>query len=162
MPMQATTTTPLFAAELTPNRALGKRGSWLLAGLGASMVLLPILTVLADLPWLPIIGVMLADGVAIGITLFLSLRLGKKREHVTVWADQIEWSVTDATGGKVLRRFNPKTVRLLLTRDADEKTTSIRLRSGKDAVEVGAFLAPDDKSSFARALGTALRKARAA
>ena len=50
----------------------------------------------------------------------------------------------------------------MLDRDADEKTVAMRLRSGKDELEIGTFLNSDDKSSFAKALGTALRKARAA
>ncbi|UJW84355.1 DUF2244 domain-containing protein [Devosia sp. SL43] len=162
MPMQATTTTPLFSAQLTPHRSLGKRGGMLLFGLGTSLAVLPGLAVVAELPWLPVIGLMLADIVAIGLTLFLSLRTGRRREQITVWSDQIEWTATNAKGTKVLRRFDPRTVRLQLDRDADEKTTTIRLRNGKDELEVGAFLAADDKSSFAKALGTALRKARAA
>ncbi|WP_240231273.1 DUF2244 domain-containing protein [Devosia lacusdianchii] len=161
MPMQATTTTPLFAAELTPNRSLGSRGVWVVVGLCALFAALPTLIFLSLGAW-PIVGFMALDVVAIAVALYVSLRRGKRREHVTVWADQLEWAAIDAKGGKTLRRFNPKTVRLVLDRDADEKTVALRLRHGKDELEVGSFLNPDDKSSFAKALGTALRKARLA
>ena len=60
----------------------------------------------------------------------------------------------------MLRRFAPKTVRLIVVRDENEKTIAVRLRSGKEELELGAFLSPEDRSSFARAFGTALRKAR--
>lgn len=159
MPMQATTTTPLFAAELTPHRSLGARGGWTVLALGSVLALLPALAVLSVELWL-IIGLMGLDVAAIAIALFVALRRGRRREQITIWTDQLEWTATDAKGGRVLRRFNPKTVRLLLDRDADEKTIALRLRHGKDELEVGAFLNADDKSSFAKALGTALRKAR--
>lgn len=160
MPMQATTTTPLFAAELTPHRSLGTRGGWIVAGLCVVLAALPTLAFASLGAWL-IVGLMAIDVVAIVVALYVCLRQGKRREHVVVWADQIEWTATDAKGDRSLRRFDPRTVRLLLERDGDEKTTTIRLRHGKDDLEVGAFLNTDDKSSFAKALGTALRKARA-
>lgn len=151
---------PLFAAELTPHRSLSARGGWIVVGLGALLTLLPALALLSVDLW-AIIGLMSLDLAAIATTLYASLRRGKRREQITVWTDQLEWTATDARGGKVLRRFNPKTVRLVLDRDADEKTMALRLRHGRDELEVGAFLHSDDKSSFAKALGTALRKARA-
>ena len=162
MPMQATTTTPLFAAELTPHRAIGTPGAWTLLGLGGLFATLAVLALVSPLP-LPVVAALMAVvALSIGLSLFLSLRRGKKRERITIWSDQIEWAATDAKGDKLLRRFNPKTVRLVLDRDADEKTTTIHLRHGKDDLEVGTFLSADDKSSFAKALGTALRKARLA
>ena len=161
MPMQATTTTPLFAAELTPHRSLGPRGVALVASLCVLFAALPGLAFIALGAW-PIIAMMALTAMGIVAALYFSLRQGKRREQVTVWADQLEWTATDANGAKTLRRFNPKTVRLLLDRDADEKTIALRLRHGKDELEVGTFLNPDDKSSFAKALGTALRKARQA
>lgn len=160
MPMQATTTTPLFAAELKPHRTLGAGGGWIVIGLFALFAALPGLAFLSMDTW-PIVGFMGLDVLAIAVALYISMRRGKRREQITVWADQLEWTATDAKGGKTLRRFNPKTVRLLLDRDADEKTLAMRLRHGKDELEVGAFLNADDKSSLAKALGTALRKARA-
>jgi uncharacterized membrane protein len=159
--MQATTTTPLFSAELTPHRSLGPRGVTIVTSLCLVFAALPGLSMISLGLW-PIAGLMTMAALATGLALFLSMRQGKRREQVTVWADQMEWVATDANGARTLRRFNPKTLRLVLERDHDEKTTAIRVRSGKDELEIGTFLNTDDKSSFAKALGTALRKARAA
>ncbi len=161
MPMQATTTTPLFSAQLTPNRSLGPRGVALVTSLCILFAMLPGLAMLSVDFW-PIASLMLLTTVATGAALYLSLRQGKRREQITVWPDQLEWVATDVNGARTLRRFDPKAVRLLLDRDPDEKTTAIRIRSGKDELEIGTFLNSDDKSSFAKALGTALRKARMA
>jgi uncharacterized membrane protein len=48
----------------------------------------------------------------------------------------------------------------VLTRDENERTTAMYLTHGSERIEIGAFMAVNDKSSFARAFGQALRKAR--
>lgn len=160
MPMQATTTSPLFAAELTPHRALGRGGRRLVAALVILLVLSPLLLVLSGSIW-AMAGFVALDGVAIALTFYFSARRGKRREIVRMWSDQLEIASIDAKGDRVLRRFEPRLVRLVLERDDNEKTLALRLRSGREDLEIGAFLNSDDKASFAKAFGTALRKARA-
>lgn len=160
MPMQATTTTPLFAAELTPNRSLSRRSANLLVVLTVLLTTLASMMLLETGIWF-ILGAMALDLVAIGVVLFSTLRRSRQRELVTLWTDGLEVLVTDGAGEKTLRRFDPKSVRLLLERDSNEKTTAIRLRAEAEQVEIASFLSLDDRSTFARAFGTALRKARA-
>jgi uncharacterized membrane protein len=160
MPMQATTTTPLFAAALKPDRSPRLVGGWVafaLAGIATTplAILIP--------------GVLLPAAAAFGIAgaglAALSVRQSRQRrmaQQVTLWADQLEIATIDRQGVRLLRRFDPKTVRLVLDRDENEKAIRMRLRSGKDEFELGAFLKPEDRSSLARAFGTALRRARQA
>ena len=160
MPMQATTTTPLFAAALKPDRSPRLLGGWVafaLAGLATTplAVLVP--------------GVLLPAAAAFGIggatLITLSLRQSRQSrvaQQVTLWADQLEITSSDHKGARSLRRFDPKTVRLLLDRDDNEKAVRMRLRAGKEEFELGAFLKPEDRSSFAKAFGSALRRARQA
>lgn len=159
MPMQATTTTPLFAADLTPNRALGTGGIWLVIGLVLLGFTAPGLLLLS-VGVLPVALVLGLTASCLAASLYLTLRRGKRHERITVWPEQVEWQVTDNAGAITLRRFDPKTARLMLTRDAYEKTVAVRLRDATGGVELGSFLSPEDKSSFAKALGTALRRAR--
>src|SRR5688572_17200994 len=116
MPMQATTTTPLFSAQLTPHRSLGTRGVTVVTSLCLLFAALPGLSMVSLGLW-PIAGLMVLTALAVGVALYLSLRQGKRREQLTVWADQVEWVATDVNGARTLRRFNPKTVRLILDRD---------------------------------------------
>ncbi|GLQ12258.1 membrane protein [Devosia yakushimensis] len=160
MPMQATTTSPLFAAELTPHRALGRGGKRLVAALLVLLILSPLLLVLSGSFW-AMAGFAALDGVAIALTFYFSSRQGKRREIVRMWSDQLEIASVDAKGDRVLRRFEPRLVRLVLERDDNERTLALRLRAGREDIEIGAFLNSDDKASFAKAFGTALRKARA-
>lgn len=158
MPMQATTTTPLFSAVLKPDRSPRIVGGWVALAF-AGLLATPFVVLVPDAA-LPI-GVALISGIA-GMSL-LSARQSRRRRHgeqVTLWPDQLEVSISDGKGSNTLRRFNPNTVRLVLTRDDDEKTTAVHLRAGKETLEIAGLLSTDDKSSFAKALGTALRRAR--
>ena len=158
MAMQTTTTTPLFSAALRPDRSLRAAGGWV--GLGVAAVVAAPLVVAVPAFAIPAgLGFAL---MAAGLIVFgrRQARKGRITQQVTLWRDQLEIATTEASGARTLRRFDPKTVRLLLDRDENEKTQALRLRSGKDSVEIGAFLSADDKSSFAKAFGSALRKAR--
>lgn len=158
MPMQATTTQPLFAATLRPERSLRSAGGWL-ALVIAGIVGTPLLVAVPEflLPGLSAYG--LAGG---GLVLFgiRQARRGQAYEKVTVWTDQLEIVSVEANGARTLRRFDPKTVRLRLERDENERTLGLVLVADKDEKALGSFLSTDEKSSFAKAFGRALRQAR--
>lgn len=160
MPMQATTTAPLFAAELTPHRSLSPRGMRIVIALVAALAALPGIIFFSMGAW-PVVGFMGLDVLAIAWAMSVSMRKGRARQVVTLWAERLAVLSVDGKGAEALRNFNPHTVRLLVDRDFNERTTALRLRSGRDEVELGAFLSLDERSSFAKAFGTALRKARA-
>lgn len=87
-------------------------------------------------------------------------RRSRRTEQITVWPDQIEVVTSGRGQERQMRRLDPKKVRLLLDRDENERTTAMYLKHGDERIEIGAFLAINDKSSFARAFGQAVRKAR--
>ena len=159
MPMQtSTTTSPLFSATLRPDRSLRLAGGWI--GLGVAGLLgLPFLVAVPEFLLPGILGFSIATGGLAAISM-RQARRSKLVEQITVWPDQIE-VVTSAKGQeKQMRRLDPKKVRLLLDRDENERTTAMYLNHGDERIEIGAFLAVNDKSSFARAFGQAVRKAR--
>jgi uncharacterized membrane protein len=158
--MQATTTTPLFSAALSPDRSPRVVGGWVAYALAAVMA--TPLAVLAPEVLLPALAAFGIGGA--GMTA-LSVRQSRQRrltQQVTLWTDQLEVAISNHKGERVLHRFDTKSVRLVLDRDANERAVRLRLRSGKDELELGAFLKPEDRSSFAKAFGTALRRARQA
>lgn len=159
MPMQATTTAPLFAAELTPHRSLSPRGMRIVIALVAGLAALPGIIFFSLGAW-PVVGFMGLDVLAIAWALSVSMRKGRARQRVTLWAERLTVVSTDPKGVDATRNFHPRTVRLLVHRDFNERTTALRLRSAQGEVELGAFLSLDERSSFAKAFGSALRKAR--
>jgi uncharacterized membrane protein len=150
---------PLFAATLTPHRSLTRRGlRWVIAitAIGASI---PGMIFFSLGAW-PIVGFMGVDVLAVWWALSASMRDGKRYEKVTLWPDQLELKRVSGRGREELLSFDPVLVKLVIDRDYNESTTGIHLRSGDTDTEIGAFLNGDDKASFAKAFGTALKKAR--
>ncbi|HTM79023.1 MAG TPA: DUF2244 domain-containing protein [Devosia sp.] len=108
----------------------------------------------------PIVAFMLLTVAAVAGALRLALLREKRSQQVTLWTDRLELVAIDAKGGKVRTQFTPKAVRLVIDRDFNERTTALWLRTATGETEIGAFLNQDEKSSLAKAFGTALRKAR--
>ena len=159
MPMQtSTTTSPLFSATLRPDRSLRAAGGWI--GLAAAGLLgLPFLVAVPEFLVPGVLGFAIAAG---GLTAFSVRQARRSRisEQITVWPDQIEVVTSGRGQDKQMRRLDPKAVRLVLTRDEDERTIAVHLNHGNERIEIAALLAVNDKSSFARAFGQALRRAR--
>jgi uncharacterized membrane protein len=150
---------PLFAATLTPNRSLSRRGlRWVIA-VTAVAASIPGMIFFSLGAW-PIVGFMGLDVLAVWWALSASMREGRQMERVTLWPDELELKRVTPSGKEELYRFDPFLVRLVIDRDFNERTTGLRLRSRDGDTAIGAFLNGDDKASFAKAFGTALRKAR--
>ena len=150
---------PLFAATLTPHRSLSRHGlRWVVAtmAVGASI---PGMIFFSLGAW-PIVGFLGLDVLAVWWALSASMRDGRRIEKVTLWPDELEFMRVSAGGREELVRFNPLFVKLVIDRDFNERTTGLHLRTRDADVELGAFLNADEKASFAKAFGTALKRAR--
>jgi uncharacterized membrane protein len=158
MPIQTTTTKPLFSAALKPDNTLQLTGAWasyVVAGIVGGPLAITIESLTLPIAAAGIVGFLVLTG--------LTIRQSQRKrliERVTLWPDELEISAVDETGTRRLTRFDPKDVRLVLSRDHDEKAQALHLRMGSQVVELGRYLSADDKSSFAKAFGTALRQAR--
>lgn len=160
MPMQATTTQPLFSATLRPDRTLRAAGGWVSLVI-AGIVATPFLIAVPEFLLPGLAGFALS---ALGLVIFglRQARRSRLAQRITLWTDQLEVLTLGPGQNRVLRRFRPQDVRLVLQRDENERTTALHLTHGGETIELGGFLANDDKSSFARAFGQALRRARRA
>jgi uncharacterized membrane protein len=161
MPKMTTQTQarPLFAAKLTPHRSFGRRGYRLVVALTVIAASIPAIIFWSMGAW-PIFGFMGLDVALLAWALWASQKDGKRYEQVTLWPDQLELKQFDGSGKETLSRFNPAFVKFVVDRDYNERTTGLHLRTRDRDVVLGAFLNADEKSSFAKAFGTALRQAR--
>ena len=150
---------PLFAATLTPHRSLSRRGARIVIALAAVLATIPGVLFFSLGAW-PIIGFMGFDVLLVWWALSASMRSGRQYEVVTLWPDQLEVKQVTAKGREQLTRFNPFFVKLVIDRDFNERTTALHLRTRDSDMVIGAFLNPDDKASFAKVFGSALKKAR--
>lgn len=150
---------PLFAATLRPHRSLSRRGlRWVIAvvAIAASIPGMVFSTLGA---W-PVVGFMGLDVLAVWWALSASMRDGRQFETVTLWPSQLELKRVTGSGREEILTFDPLTTRLVIDRDFNERTTGLHLRTPDADTAVGAFLNGDDKASFAKAFGTALKRAR--
>lgn len=150
---------PLFAALLTPHRSLGVTGIRRVVAIYAVLAAIPGLYFFFTGAW-PIIGFLGLDALALWWALSASLKSGKAFEEVTLWRDELEIRHVTARGRERRHAFNPFWVRLNVDRDFEDRVTRLVLRMRSEELEIGAFLNPDDKESFATVFGQALSKAR--
>lgn len=150
---------PLFAATLTPHRSLTRRGYRYVIALFCVLATIPGIVFFSLGAW-PIVGFLGLDLIAIGWALSASMKSGKQFEEVTLWPDELEVKQVAPSGKVELTRFNPFFVKLVIDRDFNERTTALHLRTRDSDLVIGAFLNPDDKASFAKVFGSALKKAR--
>ena len=150
---------PLFAAKLTPHRSMGRKGFRVLIVLTVVSLTFPAIVFFSLGAW-PIVGFLGLDIALVVWALSASQRDGLRYEEVTLWPDQLELKQVDGKGQETLTRFNPYFVKLVIDRDFNERTTGLHLRTGEKDIVLGAFLNQDEKASFAKAFGTALKRAR--
>lgn len=150
---------PLFSARLRPHNTLSPRGRRAVVLLIVALAAIPGIVFLMIGAW-PVLGFMGLDVVLAWWALSHATRHGKRCEQITLWREQLEVLQTSPKGEQSKLQFSPASVRLLVTRDFEERTTSLSLRSDGREVEIGAFMHPADKASFAKEFGRALRKAR--
>ena len=87
-------------------------------------------------------------------------RAAQAYEDVKVTAFELLVAKVSAKGQRAEWRFNPAFVRLEREEDEEFGTLRLALVSRGKSVEVAAFLGPDEKADFARALTQALAEAR--
>ena len=151
---------PIFAATLTPHRSLSPTGKRVVIGLVAALALVPGIVFYIAGAW-PVVGFMGLDVLAIWIALTVSTRTGKQQEIVSLWPGALEVKKIDAKGSEQLLSFAPETIRFVIDRDFNERVQALWIRERDGRVQLGAFLSAEEKLSFSKAFGAALRKARA-
>lgn len=145
----------VFAAELFPHRSLGRKGfRILMVSAGCACLFYGGLFVSKG-AW-PISLFLGADFLLLCGAFRLSYRAGRVREEVTVSRTDVSIRKVLPSGRSVEQRFNPFWLRFFV-----ERTPGIGIRSmhvlgeGRQA-DIGAFLNPQDRESFARAFTAAL------
>lgn len=158
--MQVTTNKPLFAATLRPDRSMRPTGGWVALAV-AFFGVMPVLFVASEYL---LTGFLAFACAAVGLVIYgqHQKRGYMQSQTVALWAERLEIIEQGVGKPKRIYQFDPSLVRLTLHRDANERTNAIVLRHGEQSLELGAFLSTDDKGSFAKALGAALRQARRA
>jgi uncharacterized membrane protein len=108
----------------------------------------------------PVVGFFGLDVLLLYLAFRWSYRTARAREELALtyfglsvrkvshWGEQAEW------------RFNPSWVRLHREEDEDYGLQRLAIVERQMQLDIGGFLAPEDRASFARDLGAALSEAK--
>lgn len=154
------TQSPLFAAFLTPHRALDLVAIKKVIAFFAALAAIPGLIFFAMGAW-PIVGFLGLDVLVLYWALTASLKSADAFEEITLWRDELDVRSVSEKGAETLVRFNPFFVRFAAIRDRENRVTALKLSTRERDIEIGRFLTPEDKASFATDFSAALHKAKA-
>lgn len=146
---------PVFAAELFPHRSLGRKGFRVMLALAGVFCLFYSLLFAIRGAW-PIGIFFGADFFLLYGAFWLNYRSGRVREEVTVSRTDVSIRKFSATGRMVEHRFNPFWTRFLVRRHREIGVVSMHVRDRSHDTDVGSFLNPEDRESFAEAFKRAL------
>lgn len=146
---------PVFAADLFPYRSLGRKGFRVMLALMGTFCLVYGLLFVIRGAW-PIGLFFGADFLLLYGAFWLNYRSGRIREEVTVSRTNVSVRKFSPSGRMVEHRFNPFWTRFLVRRHSEIGIVSMQLRAKGQQTDVGSFLNPDDRESFAKAFKRAL------
>lgn len=149
----------IFSATLVPHRSLSRRGFVILMSVIAGLWFLTGAYFWSLGAW-PVTGFVGLDVIAVWLAFILNYRAARTVQDIEVTRAALVIR-TERPGGRAQEfRFNPLWVRLEVEELDDEGVARIAIRSRDGRVPVGAFLNPEDRTSFARAFGAALAEAK--
>lgn len=150
---------PFFRARLTPFRSLPKPGFRVLIFCVGILCGLQGLFFFVVGAW-PVTLFFGLDALLIFGAFWLNYRDGRRYEDVAVSPSAVTITAVCPSEKRKEHRFNPVFSRLSVRRVEDEGVVGLRLSQREKSVEVGGFLNPADRETFARAFGNALATAR--
>ncbi|NUB43881.1 DUF2244 domain-containing protein [Fertoebacter nigrum] len=146
--------------HLWPYRSLPKTGFvWFIGGT-ATLLLVPLLAVLGSPVLWGLLPFLLLALAAVWFALNRSYRDGEIVEHLTLTPDRITLTRHGPRGRRQDWQANPYWVRLDLHRTGGPVPNYLTLQGGDRQVELGAFLAEDERLALLGELNAALRRCR--
>lgn len=150
---------PQFAARLFPHRSLSPRGfTVLMAVVGVTSFASGMLFLLMG-AW-PVMGFFGLDALLVWLAFRANYRSGRAFEEVAVWPHDLLVRQVSPAGRVIEHRFNPFFARFSVDRHDEIGITRMRLAGGGSQVDIGGFLNPGDRESFAAAFAQALSSVR--
>ncbi len=150
---------PEFEAVLTPHRSLSKTGFIILMiFVSVSCFASGIFFLIAG-AW-PVMITMGLDVLAIWVAFKLNYRSARQYEEIKIWSHQVVVRKVSPSGKAIEHLFNPFWTKFDVQRHEEFGVTAMKLREKERVLEVGSFLNPADRTSFANAFALALAKVR--
>lgn len=108
----------------------------------------------------PVMITMGLDILAIWVAFKISYRSGRQIEKISVWPHEVLVRKVSPAGKIREFKFNPFWVKFMVDRHEEYGINNMKLREKGRELVLGAFLNPNDKTSFASAFNAALADVR--
>ncbi|WOC15800.1 DUF2244 domain-containing protein [Pseudochrobactrum sp. MP213Fo] len=148
-----------FKATLLPYRSLSPRGFQIMI-LSLLLVWAIIGMAFMHLGAWPVIGMFGLDIALIYGAFRLNYYAARQREEIMLSREQLLIRQISASGRIRAYQFNPFRTRFNITRKDDIGITHMQLLTEGTTLDIGKFLPPDERESFATALNNALIRSR--
>ncbi len=146
---------PLFEAVLSPHRSLGRLGFVLLMAI-ATVITAVHMAIFARIGAWPVFAFFGLDLALLFGAFWLSYRSGRMREFIRMSRTDLNVRKVFPSGRAVDHTFNPFWTRFNIARHDEIGITDMQISGQGRQTDVGSFLNPDDKESFATAFQRAL------
>jgi uncharacterized membrane protein len=157
--LEQTADKPIFAAELTPYRSLGRKGYRILFAITGTVCFVHAIFFMATGAW-PIGLFFGLDFLLLYGAFWLNYRAARAREEVTVSRTNLSIRKFTPAGRMTEHSFKTLWARFFVKRHEEFGITSMAVAGEGRQTEIGAFLNPDDRESFAKAFKGALATAK--
>lgn len=146
---------PLFEAVLSPYRSLDRIGFVVLMG-AATLITVIHMAIFARVGAWPVFAFFGLDLALLFGAFWLSYRSARAREFIRMSRTDLSVRKVAPSGRAEDHQFNPFWTRFNIARHEEIGITGMRISSRGQQTEIGSFLNPDDKESFATAFQRAL------
>lgn len=150
---------PIFAAELVPYRSLGRKGFRILLMMTGAVCAVHAVFFMATGAW-PIGLFFGLDFLLLYGAFWLNYRSGRAREEVYVSRTDLAIRKFTPSGRMTEHWYNPFWARFFVKRHDEIGIVSMQVTGQGQRTEIGSFLNPDDRESFAKAFKGALATAK--
>ena len=150
---------PVFEALLTPHRSLDRRGVTVLMLIFGGICLVNGIMFLKAGAW-PVFGFCGLDIALLIGAFYLNFRAARAREEVRISRTLLEIRKFAPSGRRTEYLFNPFWARFRIARHDEIGITGMRVTGEGRSTDVGSFLNPADRETFASAFLLALAKVR--
>lgn len=150
---------PIFAAELTPYRSLGRKGYRVLFAITGAVCAVHAGFFMATGAW-PIGLFFGLDFLLLYGAFWLNYRAARAREEVTVSRTNLSIRKFTPAGRMTEYQFKTLWARFFVHRHEEFGITAMRVAGEGRVTDIGSFLNPDDRESFSNAFKGALATAK--
>ena len=149
---------PVYQVELWPNQSLTRSGLKIVLGITAAGLSIPLLSVLGTAVFWPLLPFMALALWALWFAIRRNGRNLEMSETLTIWPDEIRVERQEADGRRL--RWMAEPLRTAVQVHAGARIEDyLTLSGGGREIELGAFLAPEERLDLAEEIEAALTRA---